>query len=67
MIEKNPFEMSDEGKESYEERVPAKARLLLDAIESIAETYAKQYTGPGDEACAFEVIMSLVKRLRTEL
>jgi hypothetical protein len=63
----NPFEMSHEGKKTYEERVPAKARQIVDSIESIAETYSKQYTGPGDEACAFEVIMSLVNRLRTEL
>ena len=63
----NPFEMSDEGREAYEKRVPAKARQIVDSIESIAETYGRQYTGPGDEACAFEVIMSLVRRLRTEL
>ena len=62
-----PYEMSDEGWAKYEDRVPAKARQIVDSIESIAETYSKQYTGHGDEACAFEVIMSLVKRLRTEL
>lgn len=66
MTANNPFEMSDEGRETYEERIPAKARQLVDSIESIAETYSK-HIGPGDEACAFTVIMSLVKRLRTEL
>ena len=68
MINETTYEMSDAGKEAYAKRVPPKARQIIDAIETIAQTYVLEYTGPGgEEDAGLSAIIELVKRLRMEL
>lgn len=68
MINGTTYEMSNTGKEAYAKRVPPKARKIIDSIETIAETYVQEYTGPGgEEESGLSTIIELVKRLRCEL
>lgn len=68
MVNVDTYRMSETGMDSYNRRIPPKARKIIDSIETIAETYVQEYTGPGgEEESGLSTIIELVKRLRCEL
>ena len=68
MVNVDTYRMSETGMDSYNRRIPPKARKIIDSIETIAETYLQEYTGPGgEEESGLSTIIELVKRLRCEL